>query len=98
MTGARVRAVRVALGLDPARFSQLLGVHSSTVYRWEAAGESAPRIEPLQRQILAVAEQVSSREGAGSSVLDGLLLGGPMLGLYRLLEFAYGETRQSGPR
>jgi len=46
MTGTQVRELRAALSLDPTHFAQLLGVHPSTLYRWEAAGDVSVRVEP----------------------------------------------------
>jgi len=89
MTGGAVRQLRMLLGLNPAHFAQLIGVHPSTLYRWEAAGDGALKIEPFQLQILAV----MGRHGdaaLGETILQGLLYGGPMLGLFKLLEAGYG--------
>ena len=40
MTGARIRALREALAFDHYQFARLMGVHFSSVYRWETAGKA----------------------------------------------------------
>lgn len=94
MTGTRVRELRTALRLDPTRFAQLLGVHPSTLYRWEATGDVPVRAEPLQRQLLAVLQdQIAAPKGAdenlGETISKGLLIGGAMFGLFKLLEAVF---------
>jgi len=98
MTGAQVRELRAALRLDPTHFAQLLGVHPSTLYRWEAAGDVPVRVEPFQQQILAVLQdQVAAPRGAnedlGETILKGLLVGGAMFGLFKLLEAAFSDEQ-----
>lgn len=96
MTGAQVRELRQALKMEPAHFAQLLGVHPSTLYRWEAAALGDIRVEPFQQQILAVLQNQIERnaqpsESLGDAILKGLLIGGALLGLFQLLQSAYGE-------
>jgi transcriptional regulator with XRE-family HTH domain len=98
MTGTQVRELRAALHLDPTHFAQLLGVHPSTLYRWEAAGDVPVRVEPFQQQILAVLQgQVAAPRGTnedlGETILKGLLVGGAMFGLFKLLEAAFSEDQ-----
>lgn len=55
MTPADVRALRERLGLTPAQFARLLGVHPSTVSRWESGrryptGGAIPAMRRLQRR------------------------------------------------
>lgn len=52
MTGRGVANVRRQLGLDAVDFARVLGVHFSTVYRWERA--SVVQAEPLQQAILSL--------------------------------------------
>lgn len=51
MTGAELRAARVALGLTQRRLASLLGVQQSTVWRWEAERT----LEPPRMVALALA-------------------------------------------
>lgn len=102
MTGDDVRRIRVSLGLEPARFAQLLGVHPSTLYRWEQAEASTVRVEPLQLQLLTALDQrVSVRSpqettDLGEAIVTGLLVGGSLFALYKLLEAVFDDERRSG--
>lgn len=102
VTGTKVKELREALHLTHSHFSQVLGVHVGTVYRWEAAGERAVRIEPFQLQVLAVIQAQVKATGAtgdlGGTILQALLTRGPLFGLFKLLESAFstpvGTTRE----
>ncbi len=106
MTGADVQAIRALLGADPTRFSQLLGVHPTTLYRWEARLGDVAKIEPFQLQILTVLKQQlearrTSEERArfAEAVLTGLLVGGGLFALFKLLQVAFDgapEQRRTG--
>jgi transcriptional regulator with XRE-family HTH domain len=51
MTGNDVQRLRQQIGWSAQQFADLLGVHASTVYRWE--GTDAPlSVDPLQRDLL----------------------------------------------
>jgi len=52
MTGTEIRTLRTTYGLDVMRFSALVGVNASTVYRWEAAEIEKPNVEPFQQRLL----------------------------------------------
>lgn len=98
MTRAEIRSLRTGLGLSPSQFAGLVGVSPSTAYRWEASGEAAARIDPHQRQLLALlVRQASVFTGGppalGAALLEALRIRGPMFALYRLLslEFADGH-------
>lgn len=97
MTGESIRHVRREIRMEPAQFAQLLGVHPSTLYRWENAGATQVRVEPLQRQLLTVLEQqlaerssLRARAELSETILKGLLIGGGLLGLFYLLNAAFG--------
>jgi hypothetical protein len=100
MTGDSIRQIRTDLAMEPAQFAQLLGVHPSSLYRWENAGSAAVRIDPLQLQLLTVLQQqindraAQARADLGKVILTGLLLGGGLLGLFYLLDAAYGDQRR----
>ena len=91
--------------MDLPRFAQLLGVHATTVYRWELAAGQAIRIEPLQLQLLSVLQQqlherqrTAARNELAETITKGLLVGGTMLGLFKLLDAAFSgaSERQTG--
>lgn len=98
MTGLDVAAIRTTIGFSKSQFAQLLGVHVSTVYRWETAvGEC--KIDPLQLQILTVTRErlaglkASAREGLVERLERGLLVGGSLFALGVLLTEVYGDLR-----
>jgi hypothetical protein len=93
-----VQWVRTSLGADQIRFAQLMGVHPTTAYRWEAKEHLAQplKIEPFQLQILAVLKQqlearqtTAERAKFAEAVLQGLLIGGGLFALFRLLQVAF---------
>ncbi len=91
--GDRLRQLREELGMDPFQFALLLGVHVSTIYRWEGQGPGEVRMDPLQRQILQRtieqfrATNAAEKEALGKAIVLALLGGGALLGLLKLLEF-----------
>lgn len=94
MTPLNIRAV---FGFSVEEFSQLLGVSASTTYRWEQQ-ETAPRIDPLQRKVLGLLEDLVTDDKAANEALAiqirrGLLTRGTLGGMYVLLAKTY-ETRQ----
>ena len=106
MTGAEIQWVRTSLGADFIRFAQLVGVHPTTAYRWEAQERlhEQAKVEPFQLQILTVLKQQlearrtnEERAQFAENVLAGLLIGGSLLALFRLLQVAFEEPeRRSG--
>ena len=94
MTGDDVVKIRAGLGWNGSQFASLLGVHASTVYRWEEVKGAELKIEPLQRQLLSVLRGELKRRGAGSARLaeqmhDALAVGGSLRALYVLLKSVY---------
>lgn len=93
LTGDLLRQLRAEMGMDPFQFALLLGVHVSTIYRWEGQGRSEVRMDPLQRQILQrTIEQfrttdAARKEALGKGIVLALLGGGALFGLLKLLEF-----------
>lgn len=94
MTGAEIRQLRVALGMDAQKFAQVLQVHPTTLYRWELTiGEV--RIEPFQAQLIELLRQQTSARtkpaDLGKALLTALLLGGAIYALYKLLEGSFSD-------
>jgi DNA-binding XRE family transcriptional regulator len=90
MTGSDVKQVREAMGLDPFAFAETIGVHVSSVYRWEAAKE--PSIDRLQEQIIIWLSKYVKRKDEmsdlGASVRGALLGGEGTLGaLHKVLHY-----------
>lgn len=96
IVGSDVRGVRRALGLSAPKFATVLGVHPSTVFRWEAAGDGSVPIEGIPLNVLTALRQRVSEEGLdpeqvrdkGREVSDALVVGGVLLALGLLIAFA----------
>lgn len=90
MTGAQIRRLRRALGLEAIAFAKVLGVHPSTLYRWEQSSGQV-RMDPLQGEILAKLDERlrkiprEEKKAVGDHVLKALLAGGMLMGLAALV-------------
>jgi transcriptional regulator with XRE-family HTH domain len=99
ITGQEVRAIREALGLPVMQFATILGVHPSSVHRWESGGNQAVPIEgvaltvlsALRQRVLASRAQRVRAAAAGLKVSDELATGGVLLALALLILFAAGK-------
>jgi hypothetical protein len=106
MTGAQIRWIREQVRLTPAQFAELIGASLSSVYRWESAGPSEVAIDPFQHRIFVLLQQqIASRESTrqqelAKRIATGLAIGGGLLGLFHLLNAAFGDEgggrRRSG--
>lgn len=88
MTGYEVQLLRTSMGLTPQHLASLLGVHLTTVYRWEGQRGAALRLEPLQHSLLLqLQKQATARQPMdfGQELIKGLLIGGTLVGLACLL-------------
>lgn len=61
LSGPAIQAVREQLGLTVELFAAALGVHKSSVYRWEAARRRRPH---LRRQVRQVLQALIARDAA----------------------------------
>lgn len=94
MTGADIRHVRKSLGLGAAHFASVLGVHQSSVHRWEAAGTATVNVEgvalgvllALQRRVADGSQRVVKDKGR--EIREALLVGGALAALAALIIFA----------
>lgn len=105
ITGDQLRALREALGMETFVFAMLLGVHVSTVYRWESKGSEAIQMDPLQRELLSklVARfkktHAKEKSALGQALVAGLISGGAVAGLLVLLKFLTNdEPKPNGDR
>jgi len=83
-----VRDLRFSLGLTPQYLANLLGVHLTTVYRWEGQDKAELRLEPLQHSLLLQMQRRASAgqpKDFGQQLIEGLLIGGTLVGLACLL-------------
>lgn len=104
MTGAFVRALRAELSWTGQQFADLLGVHGSTVYRWEKAEYEEIKIEPLQAALVTLLDAElrrgdwTDRHALKTALIDGLRMGGTLRALYALLDAMYGRDGRSGKK
>jgi hypothetical protein len=111
MTGAKLAAIRQALGLELPWFASLLGLHAAKLQRWEAAEEVS--LHPLQAHILSVLDVQVRLLGPrapelGRRILKGVMLYGPPYGLLVLLQVHFeghvpefvpsGDSRSDKPK
>jgi hypothetical protein len=92
MTGEELGLLRKALGLEPAWFASLLGLHVAKLARWESL--EVVSLHPLQAQILSILEVQVRKLGPlapdlGRRILVGVMLYGPPYGLLVLLQGHY---------
>lgn len=91
MNGPSIRSLREGLGLNVHGFAEILGVHVSTLYRWEASRGNVA-MDPLQGRILdqlAVklqAKQIEERRQLGEQIKRLLLVGGALVALGFLIK------------
>ncbi len=103
MAGAEIRSIRERLGLSVIQFATVLGVHASTVHRWEAAGSEMVDVDGVAANVLIalrqrVAEEPdSSAKDAGRAVVEALLLGGALVALAALLAYALRRSSNRPP-
>lgn len=83
--GMEIAAIRGALGLSAAQFAQVLGVHPSSVHRWEASGGQAVSVDGVAANLLvALALDVKNRRDAakvGDAIGQALMIGGTLIAL-----------------
>ncbi len=86
LTARRITTLRKALGLDPFAFAAALGVHTSTVYRWESAPKLVS-VDMLQGEVLSrlLALPQWKLSKIGAVVRRGLLADGMIGGLSAIL-------------
>lgn len=100
-TGNAIRGLREALGMKSEQFAGLLGVHPSSLYRWEAKGDEAVRLDPMQLRILTVLRDELNRKPPeartewGEALLSALLVGGGLFALFKVLEAVFTPPRTS---
>jgi len=96
MTGNEIRTLRTSLGLSAQRLAELIGVHFTSIYRWESAGDRKVNLEPLQAALLYRLQERAAKapRDVGERLLQGLLVGGTLLGLaYLLADLIEPETK-----
>lgn len=97
MTGRDLKVVRETLGLDPFVFAAVIGVHVSTVYRWEATRGAlaldvgvARILDPLCDHVTRIGK---ASERLGKKAHDAMIARGPLAGLYVIIGVLLEETK-----
>lgn len=96
MTGTQLKKMRDALACSPHGWSALLGVHVSTVYRWEAR-RGEVEISTLHQQILSALQIHMKRrsvDGLAERIRVALISRDNISALRELLNFIEPEGRQ----
>ncbi|HRI69257.1 MAG TPA: hypothetical protein PK156_33735 [Polyangium sp.] len=93
ITGDRIRHTRKMLGFDTLHFAYVIGVHGSTISRWELRGPEHLRIEPASLALLValnsylarIDKQPSKLEVFRTELLTEILTGGSLRAIHCLL-------------
>lgn len=93
MKGSDITQARGRLGLSRADLARILHIAQTTAFRWETS--SSPRMDPLQRELVAVMVRVSMGDDAWKrgQELRAALDRAPMFALHVLLGLAYRGIR-----
>ncbi len=96
VTGAQIRRLRSDLDMDAQQFASLLGVHPTTLYRWESAGDRQVRVDPLQLKLLVALDQevakrktMKAKAELANTITTALLVGGGLFALFKLLQAVF---------
>ncbi len=95
MTGDEIRALREGLNVTPAWLARILAVHTSSVYRWEKAGNDRAKVDGLARSVLyllADAHRTVGPEPIRGAVDLALARFGPLGAVAALLNVASDPT------
>jgi hypothetical protein len=99
---AHIRATRQAFGLSSAQFAAVLGVHPTTVSRWENSpipviveGAAWTVLMGLWQRLQEDARAKQQAQQTGEEISRALLVGGALLALALLVSFA--AKRVDGP-
>ena len=95
LSPGQIKQTREALGLSSSQFASVLGVHPTTVSRWENAkgpviveGMAHTVLSALQKRLAANRRAKVEASRAGEEISDALVLGGVVLALALLVAFA----------
>lgn len=89
MTGRELRTLRAGvINVDPFAWAAVLGVHVSTVYRWEATRGTVAMDRMQDELLFAIMGAVAAGHVARirKAILDGAARGGPLFALHDVLE------------
>jgi len=95
LTSADIRQTREAFGLSSSQFASVLGVHPTTVSRWENAhgavvveGMANTVLSALRLRLSANRPARAAAQKKGEEISEALVIGGVVLALALLVAFA----------
>jgi DNA-binding transcriptional regulator YiaG len=83
MKGDQIKKIREEFDISTSELATLIGVQTSSVYRWEAAGRKVTKVEGLPKKLFELMSDLQQKER--ETVVKALRRGGWMLGLNNLL-------------
>ena len=86
MKGNQISKLRKALDLSVVDFATLLGVQTSSIYRWENQGTKVASVEGTAEKILLILEDLKKKER--DIVIKHLRKGGWMPAMHSILSMA----------
>jgi transcriptional regulator with XRE-family HTH domain len=98
LTPHMIRETRQAFGLSSAQFAAALGVHPTTVSRWETSPKATVAVEGtawtvltgLRRRLQEDAKARAEAQKQGEQIAAALLYAGALVALAALVAFAAG--------
>lgn len=97
MYGDDVKRIRADYGLSALELAQLLGVHPSTVYRWEGCEWEDAKIDGAALRLLQVIEDAWPTVPPGQVSAD-IRVGGGLYAMYRILGVFFGQPSTTDGR
>lgn len=83
MKGNQIKKLRESLELSAVEFASLVGVQTSSVYRWESVGNKGAVVEGHARKVFQLIGELTIKER--QRMVNSLRRGGWMAGLHNLL-------------
>lgn len=87
LTGNDIKTVRDRSGLSACELADLVGVGCSSIYRWEDAGKTKPKIEGRPRNLFSI--MLNLKQYQMRDIAEAFREGGWILALNKLTSFAY---------
>ena len=95
LSSGQIKQTREALGLSSSQFASVLGVHPTTVSRWENAkgpviveGMAYTVLSALQKRLAGNRRAKVAASRAGEEISSALVFGGVVIALALLVAFA----------
>jgi hypothetical protein len=102
LTGTGLRHVRKDLDLTCAQLADLCCVHVTTVSRWEAQISGEIHAEGFGSHVLLILDAIhkryaQDRSKVSAQIRDAIQRGGPIGGVYRMLQIYYAKDPPQAP-